>query len=271
MTRTYSTLLILSIVLLLLGVPFPRAILFSLSAPPPPPPMAVPLSNLTPTETQKLPDFSRRACKTKKTLTASNANINFLKKVSDEQFIAVGVIEKDTWTRWIGKFDSTLQPIWQYCYYSTRPEEDEINDLIITSDGGFLAVGKLSGEKWNAFAMKLDRDGKIEWQKGYTRPNDQRFGWAVLQSVVMVPSGGYLVSGYLWERLYDWGANCNACSGQYGLLMKLDANGAIEWQRTYGMEYEMKTPIPGVSNPDIRKKESVEGGFSFDQLVMTTE
>lgn len=125
--------------------------------------------------------------------------------------------------------------------------DDVIQDMIVTPDGGYLGVGTSSfgrsGPIGNAWAFKLDAKGKLQWQKMYGRLFDPRFGAASFMSVISTPDSGYVVSGGVDQRsdlTSSGGCKVAVCSAStsraYGLLMKLNANGEIQWQKTYGMD-----------------------------------
>ena len=72
------------------------------------------------------------------------------------------------------------------------------------------------------FLIKLDSGGNISWQKTYDINEKDR-----LRSITQTMDGGCMIAGY-------------TCSGPVGdvdcsaLLLKIDNNGAISWQKTYG-------------------------------------
>ncbi|MFI5296046.1 MAG: hypothetical protein ACHQ0Y_13605 [Thermodesulfovibrionales bacterium] len=68
--------------------------------------------------------------------------------------------------------------------------------------------------------FKLDKDGNIQWQKTYGGIADD---WA--NSLQQTTDGGYIVAG----TTYSFGDGFND-----GWILKLDANGNIQWQKTYG-------------------------------------
>ncbi len=68
--------------------------------------------------------------------------------------------------------------------------------------------------------LKLDATGDIIWQKTYGGNDLERCG--VIQQIA---DGGYIVAGYT----YSFGA------GEYDIwILKLDSEGNISWQKTYG-------------------------------------
>jgi hypothetical protein len=68
--------------------------------------------------------------------------------------------------------------------------------------------------------IKTDANGNIQWAKTYGGTNDD---WAY--SVQQTSGGGYIVAGWT----YSFGAGSDDI-----LLIKTDANGNIQWAKTYG-------------------------------------
>ena len=92
-----------------------------------------------------------------------------------------------------------------------------------TSDGGGVVVGYTEsfgvGYR-DVWVLKLDNQGNISWQKRYGGT-----GLDAAYSILQNTDGSYIVQGY---------------TGSYGagdfdiLLLKLDSNGNIIWQKAYG-------------------------------------
>ncbi|MDJ0865286.1 MAG: DUF1566 domain-containing protein, partial [Myxococcota bacterium] len=100
---------------------------------------------------------------------------------------------------------------------------DRIASVRATADGGVVFAGR--SDSWgagddDAWVVKLDADGLIEWQHTYGGPGAA--DWA--QAVVPI-EGGYVVGGVtdaLGPGLRDlW-------------VFELDADGAIVWEKAYG-------------------------------------
>ncbi|HEY3358235.1 MAG TPA: hypothetical protein VGQ83_33615 [Polyangia bacterium] len=95
--------------------------------------------------------------------------------------------------------------------------------LDATTDGGYVIAGYTgsfgAGER-DAWIVKLDGDGQIEWQRTYGGPAADE-----ARAVRQTPDGGYLVAGLT----ASFGAGATDV-----WVLKLDGAGVIEWQRTYG-------------------------------------
>jgi len=93
----------------------------------------------------------------------------------------------------------------------------EGQSLIVTSDGGFAVADSRSSD---FHLIKIDASGNLEWNKTYGGPDTEH-----AYSVVETPDGGYALAGYIYshgETRFDW------------WLVKTDATGNMEWNRTYG-------------------------------------
>ncbi len=116
---------------------------------------------------------------------------------------------------WIVKINSTGSVLWQNTIGGTG--SDVLNELALTSDGGFIASGfsqsGISGDKiekigyFDAWILKLDADGIIIWQK-VLGGNDYDGANAVCQ----VADGGYIVGAYSTS-----GISGNKTVASYGL------------------------------------------------------
>jgi hypothetical protein len=116
-------------------------------------------------------------------------------------------------------------------------EGDEVlGDLIATRDGGLLVVGtKLpsGGFFGDAWVVKIDSRGRLEWQKEYSSIGDD-----ILRDAVELPDGGYLVSGRVGVT--------HTPQEYQGWIMALDPQGQIRWQKGYNATYSdsLKALVP---------------------------
>ncbi|MBN2535876.1 MAG: hypothetical protein JXB88_23550 [Spirochaetales bacterium] len=107
------------------------------------------------------------------------------------------------------------------------PDIDSSNDLLVTTDGGFLIAGYTysKGEgKGDAYLIKCNAAGEIEWDKTYGGPeNDQVY------TLAKTKDGGYVAAG----KTESYG------SGKRDVyIIKVDAGGNLEWEKVYGGEQE---------------------------------
>jgi Leucine-rich repeat (LRR) protein len=102
---------------------------------------------------------------------------------------------------------------------------DRVSSILEVSDGGYVVTGTTSsfgaGSR-DIWVLKLDQNGDVEWQRSYG-------GWSsesvLLPSAQQTSDGGYIIAG----TTESFGIG----NGDYWLL-KLNAAGDIQWQRTYG-------------------------------------
>lgn len=140
---------------------------------------------------------------------------------------------------YIFKIDGAGELLWQRVLGGS--EFDEFSDMVATPDGGVLVVGFSSSNDGdishnieplfshtggNAWMVKLDATGEIEWQQIHGGTHSDGY-----QRLVATPDGGYLLAGNSQSNDLDVSEN-------YGnwdtWIVKTDAQGEIEWQRNLG-------------------------------------
>ena len=115
-------------------------------------------------------------------------------------------------------------------------DDEEANDIINTSDGGFMVIGssksndgliqnKINSES-DIILMKFDRDKSLEWVKKYGGSRDDRG-----QSVVEVSGIGYALLGYSMSNDGDV-SNNEGFHDNWVIL--IDSKGNIVWEKSYG-------------------------------------
>jgi hypothetical protein len=113
---------------------------------------------------------------------------------------------------------------WAKTYGGT--DDDVAYSAQQTSDGGYIVAGETrsfgAGYR-DIFLIKTDASGNLQWAKTYGGTY-----WDVAYSVQQTSDGGYIVAGYT----ESFGAG-------YGdiFLIKTDANGNVQWAKTYGGTY----------------------------------
>jgi hypothetical protein len=138
-----------------------------------------------------------------------------------------------SWDYWVVKLSSTGQIEWQKCYGGGN--YDFGYTIFPTSDGGYIVAGEAASTDGDiignpggmaAWVIKLNFEGKIEWQKALggsyiDRAND----------IIQTREGGYMVFGQTESKDGD-------VSGNHGSMdlwaVKLSELGEIEWQRAMG-------------------------------------
>lgn len=123
--------------------------------------------------------------------------------------------------------------VWQKNYGGSN--DDYLRAMIQSNDNGFVAVGSSysfdidlnnyngGGDIW---VLKTDSLGNVEWSNNFGG-NSADFSNAIIQT----EDDGYLITGMTLSDGIDF-------SGNYGkedvFLLKLDANGNLQWLRNYG-------------------------------------
>lgn len=115
-------------------------------------------------------------------------------------------------------------------------QDDTFHDVKATNDGGFIALGysqSIDGDitdnanQVNMYwLVKTDSSGNIQWSKTYGGTNDDRG-----EEVIQTSDGGYALSGY--SRSNDGDVSGNE-GFQDHWIVKLDAQGEIQWEKNYG-------------------------------------
>lgn len=112
-------------------------------------------------------------------------------------------------------------------------------DAVPTADYGFILAGSsVSGKTGNKtsanqgdldyWVWKMDENGELVWQKNFGGS-----GFDLLQSIKLTPDGGFLLAGSSNspkgpDKLED------SKGGQDFWVIKLDAGGGVQWQKTLG-------------------------------------
>lgn len=126
---------------------------------------------------------------------------------------------------------STFNIQWQRTYGGSNAEQ--LSGADKTSDGGFLlcgstlsADGNLTGNfgQTDAWLIKINEAGVIEWQKNFGGQGDDFF-----RAVKATPDGGCILFGSTKSKPDGSLANKDSA-----WLVKLDAAANIQWQRRYG-------------------------------------
>lgn len=164
--------------------------------------------------------------------TPRSDEVRSIKEVVDDGFIVVGmttniketgyldfpqVLETDAW---VLRLDGSGNIVWQFAIGGE--EDDYATDVCLVSDGGFLVVGHTRSSgfgDWDCWAIKLDFLGGVVWQKTYGTASGEEVA-AVAQSA----DGGFVVLGRT-AGPYDYKT--------LGLVIKLDADGGVLWQKTF--------------------------------------
>lgn len=139
---------------------------------------------------------------------------------------------------WIVRTDYQGEVIWEKNYGDYYVDELEV--IKTTTDHAYIAIGTStmfgnSGEGW---ALKVDDDGEIIWNKGFHPPLST--GWDFLYDIIELEDGSYVAVGF-----------GNSGSTQ-AWIIKISNSGEIIWNHEFGDQYwERLTSV----------KQTSDGGF----------
>jgi len=142
---------------------------------------------------------------------------------------------------------------WQGTYGGSG--DDLPTTLIQTADGGYIIGGKTystdrdvafnhgSGDAW---LIKIDAFGILQWERTYGGSGDDS-----LASLKQTSDGGYIFAGETSSNDGDTNSNYG---GADCWIVKLDADGNIQWQKNYG----------GTFNDSARSiQQTADGNYIF--------
>ncbi len=101
---------------------------------------------------------------------------------------------------------------------------NEATNSLLTSDGSLLVSGysrSFGAGADDGWLIKLDQTGQIQWQKTYGGSDEEDFG-----APIETNDGNIIITGST--------QSFNATNNQDGWILKLNQNGTIIWQKTYG-------------------------------------
>ncbi len=166
-------------------------------------------------------------------------NVKNVVQTSDGSFVFAGVTSSygaGSNDAWVLKLDSDGVAEWEKTYGSNTTES--LYSFHQTSDGGFVIGGhtiSYTAGGADAWFLKLDSDGVVEWEKTYGGSKDDYF-----DSIHQTSDGGFAVAG----RTSSYGAGY-----QDVWVLKLDSGGVVEWEKTYGgSEYDYCNSINQTSD-----------------------
>lgn len=144
---------------------------------------------------------------------------------------------------WIWKMDENGSEEWQKCFGGSGV--DRLSTIRITRDGGFILGGtsnsKVSGQKTGEsrgasdyWIIKLNAAGGEMWQKTIGGSDQED-----LVSAIPTKDGGYIIGGTSYSDKSGDKSTNNSGGSDYWIL-KLNNLGEIEWQKTYGGDYNEK-------------------------------
>ena len=168
-----------------------------------------------------------------KTYGGGNWDIAFAtEQTSDGGYIVTGSTESfgaGDYDVWVLKLNSQGDIVWQKTYGG--PRGDYPGGIEQTKDGGYIVAGTTSsfGEgSYDLWILKLDQNGTVVWDKTYGGKDEEGEYFRHIP-IKQTSDGGFIVAG----STKSFGAGDDDF-----WVLKLNAEGSIEWQKTYGTSSE---------------------------------
>jgi hypothetical protein len=148
---------------------------------------------------------------------------------------------------WLIKTDADGNLEWSRTLDGIR--NDNVGGIVASSDGGYAITGSWKND---GFLIKIDAQGNVQWNKTYGGIYQE-----TLITILLTSDGGYAMAGAVqppYERP-DKSADC--------WLLKTDANGNVQLNKTYGVENVGEVARDLITTPD--------GGFALTSGTHTPE
>ncbi|WP_052833801.1 fibronectin type III domain-containing protein [Staphylothermus marinus] len=130
---------------------------------------------------------------------------------------------------WVMRVNKCGEIIWYKSYGGAR--DDIVSSVAIAPNGDIIVAGWtgsfMEDGDWDLWVLRLDGDGNIVWEKDYGGSVDDGY---TKVSLAIDSSGDIIVAtstlqsdsyGYMWNNMW---------------LLRLDGNGNVMWEKTYGVE-----------------------------------
>ena len=147
-----------------------------------------------------------------------------IQQTTDEGYIIAGyTFSSENFDFLILKLDSNGDATWIKTF--GEDGSDTTRSVEQTADEGYIVLGNSNSfgvDAEDIWVLKLDENGAVSWQNTYVGNSVN-----TARSIQQTADGGYIIAGR------------TTISGTFNVdlwLLKLDSNGAISWQKTYGGE-----------------------------------
>jgi hypothetical protein len=135
----------------------------------------------------------------------------------------------------VEKLDAQGQVVWALAYNAGPTHGSVINQIRQTTDGGYIAVGSVSGADLHlgALILKLDGAGTVQWQRQLDPAGSQG---AYFNAVQQTSDGGYVAIGeyYVVGESYPYPNSV--------LVAVFDPNGNVRWQKGFNNVDDLGSP-----------------------------
>lgn len=140
------------------------------------------------------------------------------------------------------KMDSTGTIIWNKIFGGSMP--DHCFGMDVNDNGNIFLTGHtLSGtENWDTYTMKIDKHGEQLWENksGNPRGFDPKFIHDEAWGVKSTGDGGCIIVAGTGDEYGNYKRKCGSDGDNSNFwhvyVVKLDAKGSVDWQKTYGGE-----------------------------------
>ncbi len=170
---------------------------------------------------------------------------NSVRQTSDGGYIATGT---DGDFLYLVKTDKGGNVQWQKTFKSyTTP----IGHAVMPADNGYIVVGQVAAggtSEWDGYLLKTDASGNKQWDKVISTNGDY-YGNEFYYSVWPTSDGGYILGGDV-----NFGYNPKPS------LVKVDASGNIQWNKSYEDPEDIWANFGGTS---CGVQQTRDGGFIY--------
>ena len=155
---------------------------------------------------------------------------NLLEPLSLALFVAATLLTQSAYIRTSLPANTIIPatgPSPHFCKAIGGKNYDGGKSLIQTSDGGYAIAGftiSFGAGSGDVYVVKLDANGNLQWTKTIGGED-----WEESESLIQTSDGGYAIAGFT----ESFGAG-----GEDVYVVKLDANGNLQWTKTIGGENE---------------------------------
>jgi len=142
---------------------------------------------------------------------------NSIQQTRDGGYIVAGYKGGDVY---VLKLNAKGEVEWQKTFGGE--DEDKANSIQQTADGGYIVAGitgDSESEKYDAYILKLNSKGELEWERTFGGEYDDR-----ANSVQQTADGGYIVAG---------STDPLGIGVAYVYILKLNSKGDLEWEKTF--------------------------------------
>jgi hypothetical protein len=171
---------------------------------------------------------------------------------------------------WLVKTDADGNMEWNKIYPGgSDPDSWCVESLVATSDGGYALGGWMArygedSERSDFWLAKIDEFGNSEWSQTYGGTESDK-----ANCLIKTSDGGYAMVGST-ESFFFTGVEQFPDMNFY--LVKTDANGNIQWNRTYGEAKEAETDSLIVTSEAADSViETPDGGFILIGTTYTND